>query len=296
MRGIISCAMLAALEDLGYTKVFDAIYGGSSGSVNAAYFLAGGLWRSLSIYYDDLASRTFIDLRRVFAGRALLDVDYAFDLVFELTKPLDYEAVLASAAPLHVSITLVDELRTIAPAEFDSRDDLKSALRAGAWLPLATVGSATFRGKRALDGGALTSHPSRLAIADGCTHVLSLSTRPATYRRTRPDLLQLYASVHLNRMRAGLGVKFLEANRAGQLDRAALNVWRTNPLEKPAVLDICPLPRLVIARHDVDPGRLQAVARGAYEAMSWAITGTFERAYPRLTTSSAEARISDAKC
>jgi predicted patatin/cPLA2 family phospholipase len=185
MRGIISCAMLAALEDLGYTKVFDAVYGGSSGSVNAAYFCR----RSLALAVDLLRRSGVESLHRSaprFCGSGVFDVDYAFDVVFELTKPLDYEAVLASAAPLHVSITLVDELRTIAPAEFDSRDDLKSALRAGAWLPLATVGSATFRGQRALDGGALTSHPSRLAITDGCTHVLSLSTRPATHRRTSP--------------------------------------------------------------------------------------------------------------
>jgi predicted acylesterase/phospholipase RssA len=43
MRGIISCAMLSSLEDHGYAKVFDAVYGESSGSVNAAYFLAGRL-------------------------------------------------------------------------------------------------------------------------------------------------------------------------------------------------------------------------------------------------------------
>jgi len=191
MRGIISCAMLSALEDHGYSEVFDTIYGGSSGSVNAAYFLAGNLWHSLSIYYDDLASKEFIDLRNLFKLHAIFDVDYAFDVVFELTKPLDYNAVLSSNVPLHVSIALVDELRTITPAEFTSKNDLKSALRAGAWLPLATKGTATFRGKRAIDGGALAAHPSRLAIAEDCTHVLSLSTRPPTDQRTRPDLLRL---------------------------------------------------------------------------------------------------------
>jgi len=295
MRGIVSCAMLAALEDLGYTSVFDAIYGGSSGSVNAAYFLAGDLWRSLSIYYDDLASRKFINLRRLLRGRAVLDVDFAFDTVFELTKPLDYEAVLKSAVPLHVSITLVDEMQTIAPAEFESRADLKSAFRAGAWLPVATGGSATFRGQRALDGGALTSHPSRLALSDGCTHVLSLSTRPSTQRRTRPDLLQLYASVHLDRMRPGLGAKFREADRIGQRDRAVLDEWRRNPLREPAVLDICPLPGAEVARQDIRQGRLHAAARNAYETISWALTGTFERAYPRLMTSATEAGFRDAR-
>jgi len=284
MRGIISCAMLSALEDHGYSEVFDTIYGGSSGSVNAAYFLAGNLWHSLSIYYDDLASKEFIDLRNLFKLHAIFDVDYAFDVVFELTKPLDYNAVLSSNVPLHVSIALVDELRTITPAEFTSKNDLKSALRAGAWLPLATKGTATFRGKRAIDGGALAAHPSRLAIAEDCTHVLSLSTRPPTDQRTRPDLLRLYTSAHLNRLRSGLGVRFLEAYRVGQRDRAALGEWRMNPLKKPSVLDISPLQKSGVARHDINRGRLHAVARTAYETMSWALTGTFERAYPKLTT------------
>ena len=41
MRGVISCAALMALEELGMTDVFDEVYGASAGAVNAAYFLAG---------------------------------------------------------------------------------------------------------------------------------------------------------------------------------------------------------------------------------------------------------------
>ena len=222
-------------------------------------------------------------------------MNYAFDVIFELIKPLDYEAVLSSDVPLHVSITLVDELRTITPANFTSKEDLKEALRAGAWLPLATSGSATFRGQRAIDGGVLTCHPSRLAIADDCTHVLSLSTRPTTYQRMRPDLLQLYASVRLNRMRSGLGTKFLEATQTCSLDRMALKEWRINPREKPAVLDLCPLHESGVTRHDINTGRLHTVARTAYETMSWALTGTFERAFPKLTTLAQERNICDGR-
>jgi predicted acylesterase/phospholipase RssA len=37
MRGVVSAAMLAALEDLGYADVFDALYASSSGAINCAY-------------------------------------------------------------------------------------------------------------------------------------------------------------------------------------------------------------------------------------------------------------------
>ena len=54
------------------------------------------------------------------------------------------------------------------------------------------------------------------------------------------------------------------------------------------MLDLCPLPGRSVARHDINPGRLQAAARSAYEVMAWALTGTFKRAYPRLTTTTTE--------
>lgn len=248
----------------------------------------GWSWKATAAGAIDLATRRFIDLRRVFRRQPPLDVDFAFDVVFELTKPLNTNAVLSSPIPLHVSIGLVDERRTISPSEFHSDADLKSALRAGAWLPVATTGSATFRGQRAIDGGALTSHPSRTALADGCTHLLSLSTRPAQHSRTRSDLLQLYAALRLNAMAPGLGAAFLEADRIGQEDRRNLTLWRTDPLAESAVLDLCPPPGSSLSRHDIDIGRLQVAARSAYEVMAWALTGTFERAYPRLTTATTQ--------
>ena len=48
-----------------------------------------------------------------------------------------------------VMVTDVDALRTLDVADFDSADDLQSALLASTWLPLATRGTTTFRGGRA---------------------------------------------------------------------------------------------------------------------------------------------------
>lgn len=190
------------------------------------------------------------------------------------------EAVLRSPVPLHVAVTLVDELRADTPGEFASRADLRSALRAGTWLPLATRGSAEFRGRRAIDGGALVSHPSRFAIESGCSHLLSLSSRGR--RSSRPDLLQWYAGRHLERMRPGLGAAFRRADRLGEADRAQLAVWRLAPGDSPAVLDVFPRPDAEISRQEIRSGALQAAARAAYETMWWAVSGDRVRAYPRL--------------
>lgn len=100
MRGVVSGAMLCALEDLGLpAAAFDAVYGCSSGATNGAYFIAGASWYPLSIYYDDLTTREFVDFRRAFTGD-ILNLNYVFESVLELTKPLRYEAVLAARTGL----------------------------------------------------------------------------------------------------------------------------------------------------------------------------------------------------
>jgi predicted patatin/cPLA2 family phospholipase len=291
IRGVVSAAMLCALEDLGFTAAFDAVYSASSGAINAAYFLVGGSWYPLSIYYDDLTTRKFVDFRRVFRGH-ILDLDYAFGVVVDQVKPLDYDGVIASAVPLHIAVTLADEIKTQLVSDYSSRADLRDALVASAWLPVALKGTADFRGKRAVDGGVLTPHPYRLALDDGCTHVLSLSTRPIRPPRERKSLSQRYAARHLNRIKEGLGTGYLEAMRHYRDERRMLQQRMTEPGDPPYILDLAPLPWMPeVKRHEMDPGRIIAGARGAYEVMYCAmercdpariLTGSV-RAVPRLT-------------
>jgi predicted patatin/cPLA2 family phospholipase len=286
MRGIVSGAMLNALEDRGLGKCFDAVYGCSSGAVNAAYFLAGETWYPLSIYYDDLSSNEFLDFRRALLGRAVLDLHYAYDIVVERIKPLDYPAVLASPVSLHVAVTLVDEMIGWAACGFQSKDDLKAALRASGWLPVATKGTAVFRGKRALDGGVLTPHPFRFAVEDGFTHILSLSTRPTRSAGLGRGITawQRLAAWRLERIKRGLGRKYLCAITDYAKERAELERVRIDPTPDPYVLDLAPLAGTPeIKRHEKDLGRLLAGARSAYRLVVLAIDGWDVQVIPRLT-------------
>jgi predicted patatin/cPLA2 family phospholipase len=292
MRGIVSAAMLCALEDLGLpAEVFDGLYGCSSGATNCAYYLAGDSWYPLSIYYDDLPTREFVDFRRMFTSD-ILNLNYAFETVLELTKPLDFAGVLSAPTPLHVAITDVDDLKTVIYTDFDSKDDLKSALRASSWLPVAVRGAADFRGRRAVDGGVLTPHPYQLALDDGCTHVLSLSTKPIRNPRHRYNPSHYLAYRHLERLRRGLGTGYLHAVRAYRDERRVLQTRMRVPGDAPYVLDLAPLPWMPeVKRHELGPGPLINGARNAYELMFCAIEGvdpdeirTGEvRAIPRFT-------------
>jgi predicted patatin/cPLA2 family phospholipase len=292
MRGVVSGAMLCALEDLGLpATAFDAVYGCSSGAVNGAYFITGDSWYPLSIYYDDLPTREFVDFRRVLTGD-ILNLNYAFETVMELVKPLRYDAVLNAPTPLHVAVTDVDDVRTVTVDEFESSADLKAALRASSWLPIAVRGATGFRGRRTVDGGVLTAHPYRLAVADGCTHVLSLSTRPIQPPKNRVTAAQYVAARYLERLQPKLGAGYLAEMRDYRTQRLRLQEWMRVPGEPPYVLDLAPLPWMPeTKRHELDQGRLINGARNAYELIFCAIeeidpreirTGEV-RAIPRFT-------------
>ncbi|MEU5871401.1 patatin-like phospholipase family protein [Glycomyces sp. NPDC047369] len=273
MRGVVSAAMLTALDDLGLRDAFDDVYSCSSGSVNAAYFAGGETWYPLTIYFDDLATKQFVDMRRFASRRGILNLDYVFEQVLETVKPLDYDRILQGPAGFHVAVTLVDELRTESVADFRDRDDLREALRASCWLPVAVPGAGSFRGRRAVDGGVLTAHPYLLALADGCTHVLSLSTKPLR-APGRPSPGRRLSALYMERIRKGLGRGYLANLARYRTQRRRLQEWMTDPGDGPHVLDLAPLPWMPeVRRHEMSLGALLTAARQAHAIMHAAATG-----------------------
>jgi predicted patatin/cPLA2 family phospholipase len=277
--------MLTFLEDLGYADTFDEVYACSSGAVNAAYFTMRQTWYPMSIYFDDLTTGDFLDFRRVLYGRAPMDLDYVFDDVLVARKPLDYDYIIKSKQRLHVMVTDVDALAPLDVTDFESADDLRSALIASAWLPLATKGTAVFRGNRAIDGGILQFHPFRAAMTDGCTHILSLSTRPIGPLKTKLSLTNRIVVRHLERMRTGLGEGFAASMMQYMTeDKPFLVRSRLNPIPTPAVLDLAPLPGTPeVKRHEVDRSLLLDGARSAYRAAYLALEGKEVQVIPKLT-------------
>jgi predicted patatin/cPLA2 family phospholipase len=274
MRGVVSAAMLTALDDLGVRSVFDSVYSASSGSVNAAYFAGGETWYPLTIYFDDLATKQFVDMRRFWSRRGILNLDYVFEQVLEKVKPLDYDRILDGPMSFQVSVTLVDELRTECVADFRDKDDLREALRASCWLPVAVPGAGEFRGRRAVDGGVLTAHPYALALADGCTHVLSLSTKPLKAPPQRSSPGRRFSAFYMERIKRGLGRGYMASLERYRGQRRQLQEWMTEPGEGPFVLDLAPLPWMPeVRRHEMSLGALLTAAREAHAIMHAAVNG-----------------------
>lgn len=274
MRGVVSASMLTAIDDLGFYNCFDQIYACSSGAINAAYYLAGGTWYPLTIYFEDLSTTEFVNLRNAFNSKPILNLTYAFDILARV-KPLDYERVISSPVPLHIAITLVDDLKTIVADCFDSVADLEEALRASTWLPVAIDGTTTYRDRRAIDGGVLTALPFRLARQDGCTHILSLSTHPMDVIHEKISLLNRYTKRHLNKLQPGLGDGYTRALDEKHHDLVTLAHMRNSPGNtEPYILDAAPLAGTPdIKRHELQAHKIVEAARSAYEVMYAMLVG-----------------------
>jgi predicted patatin/cPLA2 family phospholipase len=272
MRGVISAAMLSALDDMGYKNSFDVVFGCSAGAMNAAYFLAGETWYPLSIYYDDLATEDFVNFLRPLRRRPILNLEYAFDQVVRQRKPLAADAAIACSIAFRVALTTLDPPEALIVSDFSSGEDLISALRASCWLPIAIPGSAEFRGFRAVDGGVLMPSMERAAMQDGCTHILSLRTQPIDQAAGRRRFATRYVRLRLNRLAPGLGDAYEEAHNtvpAVQTGRPSYGAGESEPSH----LEIAPPMSGRVSRHEIDPFKLLTAARIAYGVMFAAAEG-----------------------
>jgi predicted patatin/cPLA2 family phospholipase len=179
MRGVFSAGCLCGLEELGLRECFDVVYGASGGAINAAYLLAGQVYYGTSIYYSDINNRSFIDPTRILQGTAV-GIDYCFDEVIGRRKRLNLERILDHPTPLEIFLTDAEELRphTFTQHDASSPDELLLMLKTSAAMPFVYRKRLEIRGRRYVDGAFVEPVPLARAIADGCTDVLVLLSRP----------------------------------------------------------------------------------------------------------------------
>jgi predicted patatin/cPLA2 family phospholipase len=187
MRGVISCAALMGLEDLGMTHIFDEVYGASAGAVNAAYFLAGQAAYATSIYYQKINNTRFI--RRLWR-RKVVDLDDLFDTVIARERPLSVEKVIASRSRLFITIADACTGEAFLADAQSSTTPLLTLLKASAAMPLLYNGLVAIEGRDCFDGALINPLPVLDAIESGCTDLLVLLTRPGSFRDCIPSRLE----------------------------------------------------------------------------------------------------------
>lgn len=265
MRGVVSAGMVSALEHLGMTDAFDAVYGSSAGAINGAYFLAGQARLGTTIYAEDINNRKFIDLSRPLTGRPIVDLGFLLDHVATIRKPLDAARVLAAKSPLTVMATEVSTAARTPLRHFDSANDLLTALRAGATMPVIAGSPVTFAGRSYLDASLTEPVPVAIAEEEGSTHILVLLTRPTESPRRATWLDRWYVIPRLRRLSPALAD--LYTNRGGPyatlLDCIAQG---HGPSGRAVVLGLRPAPPEV-SKLERDATRLREAARQGFDAV-----------------------------
>ncbi len=196
MRGVASAGAIIALEQLGFTHAFDAVYGASAGAINGAYFLAGQAAFGTSIYYQDIANRRFINPARFWK---VVDMDFLFQEIIARRKRLDLERLRQNSTPLYIVATEVQAGRKVLLNSQDRKLDLLAALKASAALPILYPHPVPVGDRLYVDGGLVDAIPIEQAVLDGCTDLLVVLTVPKMYRAQPPSALERVLAAQLLR-------------------------------------------------------------------------------------------------
>lgn len=179
-RATYSSGMVLALEQLGFARAFDAVYGASAGALAGSWLVAGQAAHCCAGWWRPGLMERVTNPGRGLRGRPVVDVEYLVHTVGETIVPLDWQAVVDAEVGLHPVATDVET-----GAAVDLHDTLvdkasvQLALRASACVPLLAGLPVEIRGRRYVDAAVAQPIPFRTALAQGATHVLVLRTRRA---------------------------------------------------------------------------------------------------------------------
>ncbi|WP_082393427.1 patatin-like phospholipase family protein [Nocardia arizonensis] len=202
-RGVYAGGMVLALEELGLSSVFDAVYGTSAGALNGAWFLSGRAAPGMRTWTDPEIIRRTITPERVLRGRAAFNLRYLVHEVYESVTPMDFGAILANPTTFHpVATDIRTGLAVDLHPHIADRHTLQVALRASAGLPILAGPPVAFAGSRFFDGGLSESVPIRIAVRDGATHALILRTRRSDEHRPPASALHQIVGGGYLRLRA----------------------------------------------------------------------------------------------
>jgi len=275
MRGVVSAGMTAALESLGLLPCFDVVYGASAGAMNGAYFVAGQAAHGMSIYYENLNDRRFINPVRYFTRRPMLSLEYLLEEIVKREKLLDWERILRSEVPLKVVAFSLTKRRTVTLGPYRDRTHLFDSLRASATVPLVAGPPVSIDGDPLVDALLSEPVPFKSALGEGCTHVLCLLTRPRTDLPDKPTPYDRWVQVpRLRRRHPDLVDLYLR--RPAEYAAEIGAVWRAtdDPAGAPFVCAVAPAPApSTLARLEKRRDRLFVAANGGFRALTGAVRG-----------------------
>jgi predicted patatin/cPLA2 family phospholipase len=179
-RATYSSGMVLALEELGLTECFDAVYGASAGALAGSWLVGAQAAHCCAGWYRPGLMERVTRPGRGLRGQPVVDVEYLIHTVGESIVVLDWHRVLDAEVPLHPVATDVETGEAVDLHDtIVDKPSLQRALRASAAVPLLAGLPIEIDGRRYIDAAVAEPIPFHTALSQGATHVLVLRTRRA---------------------------------------------------------------------------------------------------------------------
>ncbi len=266
LRSVASCGAAAALNDLGLTNAFDSVYGSSSGSVNAAYFLTEQATLGITVYTEDVNNRQFLNFFRFWK---IIDLEYFFNEIINDRKKHNTKRLISHPSELKV---LTTDLDTKSIVWFNSKDrdiDIYEAMKASCALPLIYGRGVDVGGRSCIDGFIQEPLPVITPLHSDYTDILVLMTTHISNRRSgKVGPLSRFIIEPL--IRRELGPELFDAfkNRwqpyNWALDILMSGIYRRDDGQKINVAFVCPSIECETSKYEMDAKNLAAAAYSSW--------------------------------
>lgn len=180
--GVVSLAMARELQEAGLLDYVDAFYGNSAGGINAAYAATGQIEEGIDTYVNLMPDNKLVELPTARNPRMpKMDLNVLRDALYR-GHPLKIKELMDSKVPVVVGVTNLSSpympAKMFKSTEVDPKhpEEFIEQMVMGCNLPGIAGGPIKDKsGHEYTDATLAWSSPVELAIADGCTDVLSLA-------------------------------------------------------------------------------------------------------------------------
>jgi|GEM_PF-1089122 len=241
MRGVVGASMATALHCLGLVEVFDAVYGSSAGALAGSLFVTQNMPIGPTIYFDDLVSKEFIDLKRFFGGdKSVMYLDFLTNTILQNRKPLNWKALMEGDIPLKIVVSSVKKRKALCIDDYKTKEELFTLLKASATVPFIAGPPVKYHDDLFFDAALYESIPYISARNDGCTHILTLLTRPYGIVRAEPSFIdKIIFAPKMKKLNPGLEMDYLSRDKPYNASLEELYTKNYDIKHSPSVNDPC---------------------------------------------------------
>lgn len=177
MRGMFSAGVLDVFLERQFDP-FDLVLGTSAGACNLASHVAKQHGRNLRAYSTLMTQREFLDLRRAFSRKHVLDLDWLWDELARV-EPLDVDAILATGKEF---IAVATSVRSGAPVYLvPDKEQFFDALKGSCALPWFYRRPVQVGAELVTDGGVSDPFAVREAYRRGARTIVVVRSRPPAF-------------------------------------------------------------------------------------------------------------------